>query len=256
MTVLAAADLSVRAADGSPLLRDVSMSVDAGETALICGRPGSGKTLLVKALKGLLDDKPGLSVEGSVTGEADIGYVFQSPRTQLVRRTVRRDAAFGLENRGVSPAEIEERIAAHADRLDAEALLDRRVDELSGGEAAKAALLGVLVTDPEVVILDEPLARLDLPNTRLLVDALDGLRDAGTAVIIAEHDLRDLLGRADRVTLLRKGTVAASGSPDRIVRDLADAGVRLPFRLEVEIARSAPDAEVAITSDALGVDHE
>ena len=238
MTVLAAKDLSVTASDGSTLLSHVSFSIEAGETAVICGRPGSGKTLLAKALKGLLADRPGLTVAGDVAAAVDIGYVFQSPRTQLVRRTVRRDVAFGLENRGVEPGAIEDRIATHAEELEATALLDRRVEGLSGGEAAKAALLGVLVTEPAVIVLDEPLAALDLPNTQLLLDALDRLRAAGTAVIVAEHDLRDLLERADHVHLLQKGSVAAAGPPDDVRRDLAASGVRLPISLEVELAHT------------------
>lgn len=236
MTVLAATDLSVSTADGSPLLSDVSLSVAAGETAVICGRPGSGKTMLAKALKGLLAGKAGLTVEGEVTRSADVGYVFQSPRTQLVRRTVRRDVAFGLENRGIDPGEIERRIDSHADLLQATDLLDREVKTLSGGEAAKAAILGVLVTRPDAIILDEPLAPLDLPNTRLLLDALDRLKDAGTAVIVAEHDLRDLLSRADRVHLLDDGTLSANGKPSQLLPALSDAGVRLPLQLEIELA--------------------
>lgn len=243
MTVLAATGLSVTPTAGSPLLDDVSFSVEEGETAVVCGPPGSGKTLLLKALRGLLQKNPGLTVEGDVTDGADVGYVFQTPRSQLVRKTVRRDVAFGLENRGVEPGEIDARITTHADLLEAEHLLDRNVDELSGGEAAKAALLGVLVTEPDVILLDEPLAPLDYANTRLLLAALDRLRDTGRAVVIAEHDLRDLLGRADHVSLLERGSVIGSGPPRSLLRDLVSAGVKVPVHLEVELAIADPGTE-------------
>lgn len=243
MTVLAATNLSVTASDGSPLLSDVSISLDAGEMAVVCGRPGSGKTLLLKALKGLLASKPGLTVEGEVTATADIGYVFQTPRTQLVRRTVRRDLAFGLENRGIAPSEIEDRIASRATHLEAEDLLDREVAGLSDGETAMVALLGVLVTDPDVIVLDEPFASMDYPNTRLLLDALDRLTAGGTAILVAEHDLRDLLDRADHVHLLRDGTVAESGPPGDVTRALVESGVWLPFRIELAYASSPPGRE-------------
>lgn len=243
MTALAATGLTVTATDGSSLLDDVSFSVDTGETAVVCGPPGSGKTLLLKALKGLLGGNPGLTVEGEVTDGVDVGYVFQTPRTQLVRKTVRRDVAFGLENRGVEPAEIGGRIATHADLLEAEHLLDRDVNELSGGEVTKAALLGILVTDPDVIVLDEPLAPLDYANTQLVLEALDRLREAGRAVVIAEHDLRDLLVRAHHVTLLDSGSVIASGPPRTVLRDLIGAGVRVPVHLEVELALAEPGTE-------------
>lgn len=236
------------------MLSDVSISIDDGEMAVVCGRPGSGKTLLLKALKGLLGSKPGLTVDGEVTDTADIGYVFQIPRTQLVRRTVRRDVAFGLENRGVEPSETVARIADRAEQLEAEDLLDREVAGLSDGETAMVALLGVLVTDPDVIVLDEPFASMDYPNTRLLLDALDRLTAGGTAVLVAEHDLRDLLDRADHVYLLRDGTVAESGPPGDVTRALVESGVRLPFRIEVAYARSARNERFETAPENIGVD--
>jgi len=237
MTVLAADGLGVRAADGTALLDGVSLAVARGETVLVCGRPGSGKTLLAKALRGLLDDRRDLTVRGTVTHEGDVGFVFQRPATQLVRRVVRSDVAFGLENRGVHPTDIEERIDRYARVLDAEGLLDREVRDLSGGETAIVALLGSLVTEPEVLVLDEPVATLDAPNARLVLDAIDRLRGTGTAVVVAEHDVRDLLGRADRVVLLAGGRVVTEGPPADCLEDLRTAGVRLPVATAVALAR-------------------
>lgn len=236
MTVLAADTLAVDAADGTPLISEVSLRVDPGETILLCGSPGSGKTLFVKALKGLLDDRTDLSVRGTVTRDGTLGFVLQTPSRQLVRRTVRRDVAFGLENQAIPPREIEARIERYADLLEATHLLDRPVKTLSRGETTKVALLGVLVTEPDVLILDEPLSVLDHPNTNLVLDAIDRLRTTETAVIIAEHDARALLTRADRVVILQDGRVAAKGPPQAVVDDLYETGVKLPFNTEVSIA--------------------
>lgn len=246
MSVLSADSLSVRTADGTHLLSDLSLYVEHGETVLVCGPPGSGKTLVTKALKGLLDGRDDLAVDGTVHRDGSIGYVFQSPRRQLVRRTVERDVAFGLENRGVPAEEIESRIDRYAAVLEAEHLLERPVRALSGGEATTVAILGVVVTEPDVIVLDEPIAPLDAPNTRLVLDAIDRLRNRGTAVVVAEHDLRNLLRRADSILLLESGRVATRGAPEAVLSALSKAGVKLPFSTEVALALSGDDRDVRI----------
>lgn len=235
MSVLAADSLRVHADDGTVLLHDVTMSVSHGETVLVCGPPGGGKTLLVKALRGLLSDRPDLRVTGTVRREGSIGFVFQRPAAQLVRRVVRHDVAFGLENRAVPVEAIHDRIERYASILDAEALLDREVRDLSGGETTKVALLGSLVTEPDVLVLDEPVSSLDHRNTGLVLDAIDRLRATGTAVVLVEHDLRDLLVRADRVVLLSDGRTIARGAPRELLRELHSAGVKLPFATKVAL---------------------
>lgn len=249
MTVLEAESLSVTAADGTSILEDVDLAVDAGETVLVCGGPGAGKTILLKALKGLLDERTDLAVAGTVRRNGTVGFVFQRPGVQLVRQHVRDDVAFGLENRGVAVATIRERIDTYAALLEAEDLLERRVRDLSRGEEAKAALLGCLVTDPDVVVLDEPLSALDHPNTRLVLEAIDRLRDRGTAVVVSEHDLRDLLPRGDRVVLLADGAVDDRGRPRELASALRAAGVKLPVVTEVALERGASGSDVPVSTD-------
>lgn len=240
MTVLATDSLDVTTDDGTPLLSDVTVSVERGETVLLCGGPGSGKTLLAKALAGLLDRRADLQVAGTVTRAGEVGFVFQYPATQLVRRSVRHDMGFGLENRGVGRRAIADRVERYASRFDAEALLDRAVDELSAGETAVVALLGILVTEPDVVILDEPLSTLDHPSTRRVLAAIDRLRSSGATVVVAEHDARDLLVRADRVLRLESGRIADVGPPRAVVESLYRSGVKLPFGTQLAIERGGP----------------
>lgn len=249
MTVLAAEELHVTV-DGNSLLTDLTLSVAPGESLLVCGGPGSGKTLLLKALAGLMSDRDDLAVDGTVTRAGEIGYVFQYPATQLVRRTVRLDVGFGLENRGVPTLEIADRVEAIAERFDATHLLDRRVDALSAGETTIAALLGVLVTDPDVVLLDEPFSTLDAAGTRQVLRAIDRLEAADVAVVIAEHDARDLLTRVDRVLRLASGRIADAGPPRAVVDSLHRSGVKLPIRTQVAIERGAAgERPVPLTAD-------
>lgn len=253
MTVLSADSLRVADADGTSLLADVSLDVESGDTLLLCGGPGSGKTLLAKALAGLLDDREDLRVGGTVSRDGEVGFVFQYPARQLVRRTVRLDIGFGLENRGVASGEIAERVETIAARFGASALLDRRVDNLSAGEITTVALLGILVTEPDVVVLDEPFSTLDHPGTERLLESLDQLRADGIPVVVAEHDTRDLLATADRILCLDDGRVTAQGPPADVVVTLYRAGVKLPFRTQVAIARGG---EQSVPLEADGTEGE
>lgn len=246
MTVLSASGLGVDGPEGESLVSDISLRLSAGETVLLAGPSGSGKTLLGKALGGLLEERNTLSISGTVERNGSVGFLFQNPHAQLVRRAVRQDVAFGLENAGVEPAAIEARIEDWADRLDATHLLESGIEDLSRGETAVVALLGTLVTDPEILILDEPLAPLDERNRRLVLAALDELDDR--TLLIAEHDARGLLSRADRVLLLEGGKRTASGEPRQVARALSAAGVRLPFETEVGLERGIEGSDLPLVS--------
>lgn len=245
MTAVATTELSVRTTGGQAILSDISIEITDGETVLLCGQPGSGKSMLLKAIKGLFDRREDLVVEGSITRSAEIGIVLQNPAQQLVRSTVRRDIAFGLENRNVPVPEIEARIERYAELLEATALLDRSTTALSHGEAATVALLGVLVVEPEIILLDEPLATLDHPNQQLVLESIDRLIASDRTVVIAEHDTRSLLDRVDRVLLLENGTISKRGPPSALGPALYTAGMAVPIDLELRLAAEGESMHLA-----------
>jgi energy-coupling factor transporter ATP-binding protein EcfA2 len=246
MTVASVEGLTVHGPDAEPLVVDVSLAVEDGEMVLLAGPSGSGKSIFGTALGGLLGDRPSLTVSGSIERNGEIGMLFQDPYTQLVREDVLADVAFGLENHGVDPATIHERIDSWADRLDATHLLDREVASLSRGETTLVALLGTLVLDPDLIVLDEPLAPLDAGHRRLVIDALDELREHAS-LLVAEHDVTDLLERADRVALLEDGRIQDRGRPREVVASLRAAGVRLPFATAVALERGVPTDRIPLT---------
>jgi len=215
------------------VLDGVDLTVDDGEFVLLVGPNGAGKTTLVRHFNGLLaPDDGAVLVHGSpvaddlVAARTAVGMVFQDPRDGFVAATVRADVAFGPENLGLARDEIDRRVT---DALATVGLADRgdeRIDELSGGEQARVAIAGALAMAPDHLVLDEPLGSLDQPAREAVVDRLAALQAAGTSVVVVTHDLRDVVDLADRIVVLRDGTVALEGPPDAVQDDLRAYGVR------------------------------
>ncbi len=224
--------LSVKDYEGKLLLEELDLKINRGETTLICGEPGSGKTILLKAVKGILGG--GLKTEGEIKRKGRIGIVFQEPEKQIVRRNVRLDAAFELENRGLPLDEIKDRIKKYSKMLKADHLLNRDIEELSHGELTKVALLSTMVTEPEIILLDEPLSPLDHKNQKIVLESIKKLKKEGITIVIAEHDIRDLYGESDRVILLKDGKIDSTGGIEEMSSTLIRNGIKLPFELELK----------------------
>ncbi len=215
------------------LLDNIDLNIDFDKVTVICGKPGSGKTLLLKAIKGIISE--GLEHEGDIETDGRTGLIFQEPRKQLVRRNVKMEAAFDLENRRYTREEIESRIGEYADFLDAEYLLQKDIDELSHGELTKTALLSTLVNEPDIILFDEPISTLDHTNRKMLLEMIRKLKQNGTSVVIAEHDLRDLIELSDRTILLKDGKVLKDGEAEELKTELHEEGVKIPFGWELEV---------------------
>jgi len=211
----------------APALRDVSLQVAPGELVLVAGGSGSGKSSLLRAISGLVPHFHGGAFAGRATvagmdtrehgpGELAqaVGTLFQDPETQVVTGTVRAELAFGLENRGLSPAEVARGVEEAALALAIDQLLDRSTAELSGGELQRVALGAALAGRPRVVVLDEPTSQLDPVAGDELIGLLRRINeDSDATIVLAEHRLERCLGAADRVIALAGGRIVCDAAP-------------------------------------------
>jgi biotin transport system ATP-binding protein len=216
-------DVTVRlpTADGDvEVLRRTTLTLTEGRIALV-GANGSGKSTLARLLNGLVTATTGRVVVDGLDVAEDgaavrrrVGFCFTDPAAQLVMPTVAEDVALSLRRLVPKPGR---RAAALAvlERYGLAELADRSVHTLSGGQRQLLALAGVLATDPEVVVADEPTTLLDLRNTREIGDLLLSLRQQ---LVLVTHDL-DLALRCDRALLVEDGRVVADGEPAAVVAD-------------------------------------
>jgi len=224
--------LTIQKKNGTKLLEDVNLKIDDGETVVLCGEPGSGKTLLSKAIKDILPKN--LEKQGKVKIPNSPGYLFQTPRKQMLRRKVIDDLAFELENRKIEPKKIEERIEKYTDEYGIKNLLHRETEELSSGETAMVVLTQVLISEPDTIILDEPLTQLDYENQKIMIQQIKKLQEKGKTLIITEHNMEDLFSITDRIVLLKNGRIKSRGTPNSLIKELYSEGVKLPIKKEME----------------------
>jgi biotin transport system ATP-binding protein len=221
--------------DGTVGLDDVSLSLHSGNFAVLAGANGSGKTLLMRHLNGLLrptsgevlldgrpilDDLPG--------ARRRVGLVFQDADAQIVGQTVARDAAFGPENLRLPREEISSRVEKALCATGLVGFDQRRPHTLSGGEKRRLAVAGVIAMNPDILVLDEPFTGLDWQGSSDLITALTGLHRSGTTVLLITHDLDKVLAHADRLVFMAAGCIVADGPPDLTLPRAEAMGVRRP----------------------------
>ncbi|ELR97586.1 energy-coupling factor ABC transporter ATP-binding protein [Gloeocapsa sp. PCC 73106] len=201
------------------IIKRVNLQITSGERIGIIGPNGAGKTTLFLLMCGILSPTQGevwLFNQKINPGKfyPDIGLVFQNPDDQLFCSTVREDVAFGPENMGLTPEEIETRVERALNLTGMLHLKDRVPHQLSGGEKCMIAIASVLAMEPKLVLYDEPSANLDLRARRRLIEFL---QSAQQTYLIASHDLELILDVCDRVILLHRGEVVADGIPSIIM---------------------------------------
>ena len=229
----------------------LTMSIRRGELLGLIGHTGSGKSTLIQHLNGLLRPTAGrVLLDGKdIWAEPKkirdvrfrVGLVFQYPEYQLFEETVYRDIAFGAKNMGLGGEELDRRVraAARFAGLD-EALLDKSPFALSGGQKRRVAIAGVIVMEPEVLVLDEPSAGLD-PRGReeLLAHIRAYHRERGNTVVLVSHSMEEIARYADRIVVFSRGKTLMSGTPREVFSrgdELLRAGLDVPQATRIAMA--------------------
>jgi cobalt/nickel transport system ATP-binding protein len=226
--VVKAEDLHYVYQDGTVGVEYANLTIYEGECAAIVGPNGSGKSTLLLLIDGLLKPTKGrVYVFGELMDERNakklrrrIGLLMQNPDDMLFSSTVQEDLEFGLAQLDVPKDEAATLVDKVAKRLGLERLLNKPPYRLSEGEKQRAALACILVTEPDLLLLDEPTAQVDLNSKRIILRILNELKAEGKSVIFTTHDLNLVPYLASKVILMnRSKRIAAEGGARTILKD-------------------------------------
>ena len=218
--------------EGKQIFDNVSFSVGKGELVAVCGPNGSGKTSLLKTIKGLVKQSSGsVLVNGKEKTPAErllcIGLVFQDADVQTVGETVEKDIAFGPRNLGWNDGKIKQSTEEVIEFLGMQEYRKRRPQVLSGGEKRTLAIAGVLAMHPDIVMMDEVFSNLDYPSVQMVLKAVLRLKEEGIAVVIVSHDTERFLAHADKVLVLDGGNGVWFGETEESLDALRNHGVHV-----------------------------
>lgn len=233
-------------AQAKPTLNNINLTIYEGEKVLIVGPSGSGKSTLSNCINGLVpfsykgDITGSLKIKGKETKKMSIfklsnivGTVLQDPDSQFIGLTVGEDIAFKLENDCVSQNEMKEKVRVVSKMVGIDTSLDSAPHRLSGGQKQRVTLAGVMVSDVDILLFDEPLASLDPATGKSAIELIDDIQKrTNKTVIIIEHRLEDVLHcPIDRVIVVNDGGIVADIRPDELVSStiLTETGIREPL---------------------------
>ncbi len=252
-----------------PAIKNISIKVKKGQILLIAGASGCGKTTLARCINGLIPR----SYKGEISGRIllhgqdtstwplskisqTVATVLQDPERQILGTKVLNEVAFGLENLGLSRPEILQRVEESLNRLGIEELRDRETFNLSGGEKQKVALAGVLAMQPDILLLDEPLASLDPASAEETLATVRHLADEGMSVLMVEHRVEDVLKiHPERLIYIEDGEIHYDGPVDTIDRTVNYHEVKLPAPVILKNARRDPAPPPVVPALKVSNDH-
>ena len=226
-------------------VKNLSLNIERGSFTVILGHNGSGKSTLAKMLNGL--NKPtsgdvfadGINTkdeETEIEVKRKVGMVFQNPDNQIIASIVEEDVAFGPENLGIPPKEIEKRVEDALKAVDMWEYRKSTPPHLSGGQKQRIAIAGIIAMQPECLVLDEPTAMLDPKGRAEIISTLHRLnRDKGITVVLITHYMEEA-ENADRVIVMNDGDIIADDKPKVIFSDverLKKVGLDVPQTAEL-----------------------
>ncbi|WP_110930909.1 energy-coupling factor transporter ATPase [Paenibacillus bouchesdurhonensis] len=243
-----------------PTLININLDILHGEKIWIAGPSGSGKSTLAHCINGLIP----FSYRGEISGELylngqpaaslgifersrSVGTILQNPDAQFVGQTVGEDVAFQMENEAIPQSEMQAKVISSLDMVGMLAYESQGPHDLSGGQKQSVSLAGVLTTQADILLFDEPLANLDPVSGVRAMALIDDIHHrSGKTVIIIEHRVEDVLEQpVDRIVVMDGGEIVAVDSPERMLADgiLPRHGLRQPLFLEALAYAGASAAE-------------
>ena len=223
-------------------IEDLSIAFEEGKTTAILGANGAGKSTLFLHLNGILQPEHGevrfrgqpisYKKAGLRQLRSKVGIVFQNPDDQLFSASVYQDISFGAVNMGLPSEEVHRRVNAVMEQIGITYLKDRPTHSLSFGQKKRVAFAGIMVMQPEVIILDEPTAGLDPKGRDEILQQIKKLQtETGLTILLVSHSMEDVAEYVDRIIVMNKGSVMYDDTPREVFKhykELEEVGLAAP----------------------------
>lgn len=237
--------------------RGLDLTIEEGEFFGIIGQTGSGKSTFIQHLNALIPVQEGklrvgdFDLDPKIKGykkslkslRSRVGLVFQYPEYQLFADSVFKDVAFGVRNffPSLDESGVERRVreAIRAVGLDYESVKDKSPFDLSGGQKRRVAIAGVLATEPDVLVLDEPVAGLDPLGKKVLMELLHSIARPDRTIIIVSHDMDEVCENCSRIAVFENGRLKTSGTPEEVFGGVMDFKLERPLAARIKRSLAA-----------------
>lgn len=232
--------------DGFEALKGVNIRIEAGKKISFVGPNGAGKSTLFLMFNGIHaptkgeiifnGEKMKYNSKNLVEIRKRVGMVFQNPDDQLFAPTLYQDVAFGPMNLGWDEDKVKKYTELALDYVDLLHIKEKSPHHLSGGQKKRAAIAGILVMEPDIIVLDEPLSNLDPRGANEVMDILNELNSYGKTIIISTHDIELAYQWSDYVYLMADGKIVGQGTPDTLFKEkelIKKTHLKIPFIIQI-----------------------